>query len=183
MNAWQKLGLPVCLSLEAENIEQCFRQASEGAHPDAGGEAGRFEELREARDVLRDDFRRLEAWLHFKEVELSHSGVVSPEAGEMFVKVNELTTGVDHWLAQGAAKSSGLGKALWQKEGFTWKARLEVLQEEVAEWYERTVADFAAVESNLDFEKALLIRGELGFLRKWKASLQERFGKIWEGLV
>lgn len=183
MNAWQTLGLPLSLSLSDEDLDAHFRAASEGAHPDAGGEGGRFEEVREARDRLKDDFLRLEAWLLEKGVTLSHSGAISPRVGEMFAQVDALTQGVDAWLEEGATKSSGLGKALWQKEGFAWKTRLDERLQTIAEWQQEAVAQFPDLEAEEDFRKALIVRGELGFLRKWKASLQERFGKIWEGLV
>lgn len=183
MNAWEKLGLPVCLVLEQEVVEQKFRELGEGLHPDVGGEAGRFEELREARDLLRDDFRRLEAWLRNRGVEFAHSGGVSGEVGEMFVRVEEVNRGVDAWLQEGNEKSSGLGKALWQKEGVEWKGRVEALLQEVAEWQERVVAGFAELEEGFEEGKALAVRSELGFLRKWKAGLQGRFARLWEGLV
>ena len=183
MNVWEILGLPISLVLSPETVEEYFRTASEGSHPDAGGKAGEFEAFREARDLLGDDFRRLEAWLEVQGVEIAHSGAVSAEVGEMFVRVNELTTGVDDWAEAGSTKASGLGKALWQKQGFEWKARLEELLDELAKWQEKEVATFEGLEESLDFAKALSVRATMGFQRKWRASLQERFGKIWEGLV
>ncbi len=183
MNAWQKLGLSVCLDLSEEKVEESFRRVSEGAHPDAGGELGRFEEIREARDLLRDDFLRLEAWLELQGVELTHSGVISPEVGEMFVRVNEVTQGVDDWFAARVTKSSGLGRALSQKEGLEWKAQVEELIGVVAEWQEKAVMAFVSLEEDLVVSNALKVRDELGFLRKWHALLQGCFGRIWEGLI
>ena len=183
MNAWQVLNLPICLVLEPEEVDRQFREASEGVHPDAGGEKGRFEELREARDLLRDDFRRLEAWLKVKGVEVEHSGEVSSKVGEMFMRVDEVNRGVDAWLLEGSGKSTGLGKALWQKEGFAWKIRVEELLQEVADWQDRVVAGFADIQQSVNIDKALKLRSEMGFLRKWKAGLQGRFGRLWEGLV
>lgn len=186
MNAWEQLGLPVQLAVSADKIEEQFRAVSEGAHPDAGGEAGEFERLREARDLLKDDFRRLDHWLELKGVEVSHSGAVSEEIRTMFGRVNEVTTGVDTWLEKGGKVTSGLGKALWQKEGMEWKTRLEVLLDEVAEWQERVVATFFQLEADFsmgDAGNCLKARSEMGFLRKWKQQLQTRYGRIWEGLV
>lgn len=182
MNAWDELGLPVSLVLTREEIEVAFRRKSEGAHPDSGGEVGHFEKVREARDLLRDDFRRLELWLDLKEVEREHSGAISEEVGSMFGRVSEVTSGVDMWLEKGAGVASGLGKALWQKEGFAWKSRLEELLEEVENWQERVVGRFSELEG-CDIGKILVIRGELGFLRKWRQQMQVRYGKLWEGLV
>ena len=182
MNAWEVLGLPVDLVLAPEVIEEAFREKGEGAHPDSGGEAGEFERVREARDLLRDDFRRLELWLDLKGVERAHSGVISERVGEMFAKVNEATMGVDGWLEKGTEVSSSLGKAVWQKEGFGWKTRVEGLLQEVGDWQAGVVERFCEIEGS-SVDKALEFRGELGFLRKWKHQLQGRYGKIWEGLV
>ena len=186
MNAWEGLGLELRLALTAEDVEEAFRKASEGTHPDAGGEAGEFERLREDRDHLKDDFKRLELWLEVRGVALTHSGAVSDEVGAMFGRVNEVTAGVDAWLEKGEKVNSALGKALWQKEGFAWKIRLEELLGEVGEWQERVVGQFARLESQFSLEEpsaCLAVRGELGFLRKWKQQLQVRYGRIWEGLI
>lgn len=186
MNAWEVLGLPVCLAVSPDEVEQSFRAASEGQHPDAGGEAGQFERLREARDLLKDDYRRLDAWLEVQGVAREHSGEISAEVGAMFARVSELTTGVDGWLAKGAGVSSGLGKALWQKEGFAWKSRLEEMLDEVGEWQQRLVTDWERLQQQFaqgEVSAILLVRGELGFLRKWKQQLQQRYGRLWEGLV
>ena len=186
MNAWEELGLPVKLAIGAEEVEASFREVSQGAHPDAGGEAGEFERMREARDLLKDDFRRLDLWLEVKGIERAHSGAVSQEVGVMFGRVNEVTTGVDEWLQKGEGVTSGLGKALWQKEGFGWKARLEEVLSEVDVWQQRVVDEFSQLEglpaSEVEGE-SLAMRGELGFLRKWRLQLQARFGRLWEGLI
>ncbi|MDQ8189513.1 hypothetical protein [Roseibacillus persicicus] len=186
MNHWEVLGLPVQLALTPEEIEAAFRAASEGAHPDAGGEAGQFERLREAHDGLRDEYQRLEQWLRENDVAVAHSGAVSEEVGGMFGRVSEVLAGVDDWLGKGESVSSTLGKALWQKEGFAWKSRVEELLQEVNDWQERVTATFPKLEElarSGDFAEALRVRGELGFLRKWKAQLQAHYGKLWEGLV
>ena len=182
MNAWEELGLPVALVLAPEEIEDAFRRKSEGAHPDSGGEVGQFERIREARDLLRDDFRRLELWLDLKGVERAHSGAISERVGAMFARVSEATSGVDTWLEKGAGVTSSLGKAVWQKEGFGWKTRLEELLQEVGDWQTGVVGRFGEIDSD-GLDKALVLRGELGFLRKWKYQLQGRYGKLWEGLV
>ncbi|MGJ8723532.1 MAG: J domain-containing protein [Roseibacillus sp.] len=182
MNAWEELGLPVGLVVAPEEVEEAFRKKSEGAHPDSGGEVGEFERIREARDLLRDDFQRLELWLDLQGVERAHSGAISERVGAMFGRVSEATKGVDAWLEKGAGVSSSLGKAVWQKEGFGWKTRLEELLQEVNDWQEGVVGLFVEIGEG-EVDKALEVRGELGFLRKWKHQLQARYGKIWEGLV
>lgn len=186
MNPWAELGLAPRLVISDDEVEAAFREVSTGSHPDAGGRLGEFERLREARDLLRDEFRRLEAWLGFYGVELTHSGAVSEEVGAMFLRVNEVTAGMDEWQKRGEEVSSGLGRALWQKEGFVWKERLEVLLGEVTSWQEGVLGRFSEAEEDGgggDFSKGLALREELGFLRKWRAELQRRFGPLWEALV
>ena len=182
MNAWEELGLPVGLVLKPREIEEAFREKSEGAHPDSGGKAGEFERLREARDLLQDEFRRLELWLDLQGAERAHSGAISERVGTMFAKVSETTAGVDAWLEREAGVATSLGKAVWQKEGFGWKMRVEGLLQEVDDWRTGVVAQFSEMSAS-KVERALELRGELGFLRKWKHQLQGRYGKIWEGLV
>ena len=186
MSVWEELGFELRLVFAEGEVEERFRERSQGTHPDSGGEEGVFERLREARNDLLNDFKRLELWLKAHGIEVSHSGNISPEIGEMFGRVGEVTSGVDLWVERGVTVNSGLGKALWQKEGFSWKTRVEVLIDEVDVWQEKLVSKFPALEEGKaqdDFAQALQVRAELGFLRKWRSELQTRFGKIWEGLV
>lgn len=186
MSAWTELGLPLRLVLDPTEVESHFRERSATVHPDAGGSKGDFERLREARDLLTDRGRRLELWLRENGVELAHSGAISESVGVMFGRVGEVTAGVDAWSDEGKAVTSGLGKALWQKRGFTWKREVEELIVEIESWQNRLGEHFPEIEqqgAEGDFVRALEVRGELGFLRKWRRDLQARFGKIWEGLV
>lgn len=186
MSAWTELGLPLQLVLESSEIETQFRERSATVHPDAGGAKGDFERLRESRDLLLDNGKRLELWLREHEVELAHSEAISDAIGSMFGKVGEVTSGVDAWSLEGQSMTSGLGRALWQKRGFAWKTKVEQLIDEVEVWQEALGERFSEIEkAGLagDFTAALEVRGELGFLRKWRRDLQARFGKIWEGLV
>jgi curved DNA-binding protein CbpA len=184
INFWDELSLPLRLDLTQNEIEAAFRDRSKASHPDAGGAQGDFERLREARNALLDSARRLELWLKIHDVELSHSGSIANEVAIMFARVGEVTAGVDAWSEKSVA--SGLGKALWQKEGWAWKERVESLQTEIGEWRERLENDFKRLQANAEngeFAEAIQVRNELGFLRKWQSELQARFGKIWEGLV
>ena len=186
MSAWDDLGFELKLVFSEGEVEERFRERSSGVHPDAGGDKGEFERLREARNLLLDEGKRLEFWLKEQDVEINHSGNISAAIGEMFGRVGEVTSGVDSWSERGASVSSGLGKALWQKEGFGWKTRVEGLIDEVETWQGQQVSQFPALEEQVrqgDFTEALQVRAELGFLRKWRSELQTRFGKIWEGLV
>lgn len=186
MSAWTELGLPLRLVLDPREIEGQFRQRSATVHPDAGGAKGDFERLRESRDLLLDNGKRLELWLREHKVELAHSGAISPAIGAMFGRVGEVTAGVDAWSQEGQTVTSGLGRALWQKRGFAWKKQVEKLIGEVETWQETLGERFSSIEEAAladDFAAALEVRSELGFLRKWRRDLQARFGKLWEGLV
>ena len=48
----QLLGLPLDCRLATAEIHQAFRRAAKTMHPDAGGDARRFQELSVARDAL-----------------------------------------------------------------------------------------------------------------------------------
>ncbi|MBK1834015.1 hypothetical protein [Roseibacillus ishigakijimensis] len=186
MNVWEALGLPVTLDLTAERIEDAFREASHGVHPDAGGQAGDFERLREARNDLLDECRRLELWLLLNEQKLGHVGRVPERVGEMFLKVNQLVEAVDQWMEEGSLKSSTLGRALWQKEGFRWKENVEALIAEVDAWHQEAVADFGRIEEEAgkqEFTRAIERRVDLGFLRRWRTQLQTRYARMWEQLI
>lgn len=183
---WDELALPARLQLSSSEIEEAFRKQSSEAHPDGGGAAGDFEKIREARNALLDPASRLTNWLQLHGIEPTHSGAISDEVAIMFTRVGEVTSGVDRWSEKCTTMTSGLGKALSQKEGFQWKEQVEALQEEVSVWQRKLEDRFPELalgaESN-DFRQAVAIRNELGFLRKWQRELQVRFGKIWEGLI
>jgi curved DNA-binding protein CbpA len=46
------LGLPLQVQLTCEDINQAYRRAAKGMHPDQGGSAEAFIDLAAARDVL-----------------------------------------------------------------------------------------------------------------------------------
>lgn len=50
--ARQTLGLPLAVQLTCEDINQAYRRAAKGKHPDQGGSAQAFIDLAAARDVL-----------------------------------------------------------------------------------------------------------------------------------
>lgn len=50
--ARQMLGLPLAVQLTCEDINQAYRRAAKGTHPDQGGSAQAFIDLAAARDVL-----------------------------------------------------------------------------------------------------------------------------------
>ncbi|TYO63505.1 J domain-containing protein [Bradyrhizobium hipponense] len=50
--ARRMLGLPLAVQLTCEDINQAYRRAAKGRHPDQGGSAQAFIELAAARDIL-----------------------------------------------------------------------------------------------------------------------------------
>jgi hypothetical protein len=50
--ARRMLGLPLAVQLTCEDINQAYRRAAKGTHPDQGGNAQAFIELAAARDML-----------------------------------------------------------------------------------------------------------------------------------
>ena len=50
--ARRTLGLPLAVQLTCEDINQAYRRAAKGMHPDQGGSAEAFMELAAARDIL-----------------------------------------------------------------------------------------------------------------------------------
>jgi hypothetical protein len=50
--ARKMLGLPLAVQLTCEDINQAYRRAAKGMHPDQGGSAQAFIELAAARDIL-----------------------------------------------------------------------------------------------------------------------------------
>lgn len=50
--ARKMLGLPLAVQLTCEEINQAYRRAAKGTHPDHGGSAQAFIELAAARDIL-----------------------------------------------------------------------------------------------------------------------------------
>ncbi len=185
MTAWERLGIPLQLAMDEEDWEKPFSKLSAKAHPDAGGERMEFEALCQARDVLKDPYQRLERWLDAKGKHVGHSSAVSPEVAVMFEKVADLKLCLSEWLSLGEKTSSQLGRALHQRKGLQLRKRLESCLEEVTRWeggMENEFGELSKASEKGDYERALEVRGELGFLRKWRSQLRGFYGQLWEGL-
>jgi len=181
---WEVVGLSKSLSLDETSLEARYRELSKALHPDAGGNEADFSKLQEAKAILESPGRRLDAWLKTQGIETERTMVVTESVGQMYGRIDELTRGVDGWAAK--PKMSGLGKALWQKEGLEWKSRLEESIDELTAWENRLGEELSELDkANGDGvnERVVELRAEFGFLTKWQAGLRERFGKIWEALV
>ena len=50
--ARKMLGLPLAVQLTCDDINQAYRRAAKGMHPDQGGSAEAFIDLAAARDIL-----------------------------------------------------------------------------------------------------------------------------------
>lgn len=183
---WELLSLPLALNLSQEDIVNQFRTLSKQKHPDAGGNQGDFERLREAHDTLKHPLARLDAWLVLHKIEIPHTGAVTEKVGQFFLHVNEAKTSFQQWQAKRPNAESALAKAIWQKEGFQLKSQLENLTGQVDDWEEQLIAQFSHIqEETLQGQNKLALqnRSELGFLKKWRQELQACYSQLWEGLI
>ncbi|MHC2316359.1 2-hydroxychromene-2-carboxylate isomerase [Bradyrhizobium diazoefficiens] len=62
------LGLPLAVQLTCDDINQAYRRAAKGMHPDRGGSAEAFIDLAAARDLLIHPGAHKDAWERSDEI-------------------------------------------------------------------------------------------------------------------
>lgn len=180
-SAFALLGLDERPLVEADEITRRFDAAALTAHPDRGGEAGRFAELEEARQVLSDPARRLRHLLALATgAEAARGpGEVPAVIGEAFTRATAVCAAADAMLAKQAAATSAVGKAMLagpmlqvRDEVEEWLASLAELRAAADAALERFDADWMAgarpIEALRDLAQIY------AFVGRWTAQGRER---------
>ena len=182
MDIFDQLGVPRQLVLADEVLEGRFRELGKKAHPDAGGAASEFEQLRGAYEQLKSPARRIRAVLGSGE----ERGSVPGEVMDLFGPVAEAIQGVEDFLKERAAARSALGRAVLDGGMPALKGELERLTGLLGELEGDFVARFEGFDSG-GWESCKEEMGEVGrgliFVEKWLGQLRVATGKLFEALL
>lgn len=183
---FEALALPRRARLEPAAIRGAFQSASKTAHPDAGGDADRFERLNRANAVLSDPARRLR---HLAELEFGRApdpaGAVPAETMALFEAVGAALAQADGFLGRRAGACSAIARALLAKDEAVASAALMAAGGGVRARRELVLEGCGAVDTALaagERERAEALLGaaarELAFLGKWESQLGERVAAV-----
>lgn len=186
MNPFERLGLPEKLSLSREDLEKTIQKESAESHPDAGGNAASFEEVRRAGEILQNPASRLRAAVELVDGELSPRGQVPGAVMDLFSPVAGLLERVSAFVKERRGARSGLGRAVLDSQVPGLKRELEEMTSRLAGLEDQLVSRFPEFDergwSSCAAEMAEVSRG-LVFLRKWQAEIREAQGKVFEALL
>jgi len=180
MNAFETLGLPVKLTLRADEIDSAWREAGARLHPDAGGDESLFANLRTARDTLASPGTRLEHWLEIHGHNPEPRGTIAPEIMDLFDPVARATRQAEAIARRRAAASTALGLAVLEADTLRAREAVEAMIATIDDAIEIQGAAFAAWErapDTLDPAAASVARG-LRFLEKWRRGLMAAYSSL-----
>lgn len=176
MNAFESLGLQVCLVITAEEIRDAFRARAAAAHPDGGGEEGEFAALREAREILESPARRLREWLRVQGSPVVERGTIGAELMDFFQKVAETGARAEAAVKAGEAAQSALAKGMAEVRLIAERESVKNLVGEIEEGITERVRIFPAIEKG-DSDAATAMR-DLVFLEKWRGAMRALYGRL-----
>ncbi|MFD2256009.1 J domain-containing protein [Luteolibacter algae] len=176
MNAFEKLGLELELTVSEEEVREAFRRKAAEAHPDSGGSEQEFSGLQAAREVLLGPSARLREWLAAKGVEVDPRGQIEASLMDLFQKVAETGSGAEEAIRRNAAAQSALAKAMLEVQLMARREKLKDLLAEVETEIRGRIDRFAMLEKNQN-DAAKILR-DLIFLEKWRGTLKGLYGRL-----
>ncbi|MEJ6580568.1 MAG: hypothetical protein QNL68_12305 [Akkermansiaceae bacterium] len=186
MDAFLKLGLPRKLVIDPGELDRVVREISKAAHPDAGGEARDFEEVRKAREALKSPSARLRMALELAGGDLVARGSVDGQVMDFFTPVAGVLQKVDEFVSERSGARSSLGKAVLDARLPSLKSEVESLIGGLGELEASLVARFWQFDE-AGWEACLPSMAEtaraLAFVTKWQSQLRAATGKLFEALL
>lgn len=179
-NAFEILGVPERLVLDAAELTAAFRAAGAKVHPDAGGEDADFARLRKAQESLESPSRRLRHWLELRGVDVEPRGAVDDALMDLFALVGGVTQRADAMVRKRTSTRSALALAMSEAAAQECREEIENAVTRVEEAIHQTTAGFAELESAIKIDKtrvAPMVRN-LAFLEKWKLSLRSAYARL-----
>jgi len=186
MNPFERLGIPQKLAVDEGELRARIEEASQKNHPDAGGDAREFEEIRQAGEILSNPSTRIRAAVAVVEGAPPSRGSIPGAVMDFFSPVATCLEKVNGFIEERGRAKSGLGRAVLDARVPNLKEEMESLLARLGELQSNLVARFPDFdrrgwEASVD-EMAEVARG-LTFLRKWQGELREANGKIFEALL
>ncbi len=179
-NAFDCLGLQLCLVLSEEMLREAFRAAGKQAHPDGGGADGEFTALNEAFSILASPARRLRHWLEMRGLTVETRGTIDTALMDLFSQVGTITQRAEILIRRRDEAKSALARAMLEAETQICREELEAAIATVEAWITRECGVFPELEKseNLDVEAASKVARNLVFLEKWRVGLRSCFSRL-----
>ncbi len=171
------LGVPRQAGLSLDAARAAFQVRGAGLHPDAGDAADRsaraaqFVELNEAFSVLSSRPRRLRHLLELMGGAPTRGAVLDDGLMALFSQINAAVQLADACLAQQAAATSALAKALLTSPALAAEAALAAAAQTLLARSEALDARLAAKPDAATLASAVQ---EAAFLEKWDTQVQSR---------
>ncbi len=179
-NAFELLGLPPQLVIDADALNAAFREAGKTAHPDAGGGDDEFAGLREAFEIVASPSRRLRHWLDLRGTPAETRGTVDPALMDLFSQVGAATQQAEALIRQRDETKSALGLAMLERETHVCREAVEQALGLVEAAISAECAVFVTWEQAgaAEVESASKTARNLAFLEKWRAGLRGVFARL-----
>lgn len=176
-DAFAELGLPRQVDLDADAIEDAWRELSRHVHPDAeDGDADRAAAINRAHQLLAQPGSRLRHWLELHG-RSARAAAMDDQMMSFFSKVGACLQAADDVLKKRAAATTAMGRAVLATAEWESQAALQgvlgQLGEAIAVAIGRFVEIDAAAESG-EFAVAESAAASLGFFEKWQAQIRDR---------
>lgn len=181
-DCFAELGLERRLVVGPDDLQSGYDRRCAEAHPDRGGEAEVFQNLREAYGVLRSPGRRLRHWLELEGRGWSEGGSLEGEVEVLFGTLGPLLRRAQEVAGRIAASQSVLARSLAEREGIVLLGELEAVRDRVRAAMAELEGRFPALEGRgvqEGAEEAGRVARSLMFLEKWDRQLAE----AWAGLA
>ena len=172
---FETLGLERRLDLEEESLRTRYDERCREVHPDAGGEAGEFDAVREAYACLSSPMRRLRHWLELAGVEVVEGGSLPGSVVDRFGEIGTLLRETEELAKRHGSARSALGRSVVEAEGLALQVRLGEVRGGVESAIGELVALFAEFEAagaRAVGEEAAETARALAFLEKWEGQLR-----------
>lgn len=179
-NAFEILGLPARLVIDADALSAAFREAGKSAHPDAGGGDEEFAKLREALETVSSPSRRLKHWLELRGTPVETRGTVDARLMDLFSKVGEATQRAEALIRKRDETKSALALALLERETHVCREAVEQALGLVETAIDGECAAFPELENAAapNVDAASKAARNLAFLEKWRAALRSAFARL-----
>ncbi len=180
MNAFERLGLELRLTIQADEIADAFREAGKSVHPDAGGDEREFASLREAHAILASPSRRLRHWLEARGIAVETRGAVDPRVMDLFATVGEVSQRAEALVRRRQETKTSLGLAMLENDTQHCRETVERAIATVESAIGRECAVFPDYETteSPNAEAASTTVRNLAFLEKWQASLRSLYARL-----
>jgi hypothetical protein len=180
VNAYQCLGIEACLVISDDALGNAFRAAGKLTHPDAGGEIGDFEAMRQAFEMLASPSKRLKHWLELQGITGQDRGSIDDGVMGLFAEVSEVTQRAESMVRKREDAKSALGRALLEPETQLCREQIERAISTVEKSVQEICATFPTLETDLEGrgDTAFRMVRNLAFLEKWRAGLRSCFARL-----